>query len=78
MKVLSQLTVSFITSAEASRLGFTIKKASQLATQGDCETRINVLGEVHETFTRGAITFVFNALVVKSLNDATFLAGMNF
>ena len=71
-------TVSFITSAEASRLGFTIKKASQLANQADGETRMHVLGEVHETFTRGAITFVFNALVVKSLNDATILAGMNF
>ena len=74
----SGATVSFITVAEASRLGLKIQKASQLANQADGETRMHVTGEVHETFVRGAISFVFNALVVKKLNDATVLAGMNF
>ena len=74
----SGATVSFITTAEASRLGMKIQKASQLANQADGETKMHVVGEVHEAFTRGAITFTFNALVVKKLNDATILAGMNF
>ena len=56
----------------------TIQKASQLASQADGETRMHVLGEVHETLTRGKISLIFNALVVKKLNDATILAGMNF
>ena len=74
----SGATVSFITVAEATRLGLKVQKASQLANQADGETRMHVTGEVHETFVRGAIDFVFNALVVKKLNDATVLAGMNF
>ena len=74
----SGATVSFITMTEAARLGLKIHKASQLANQADGETRMHVTGEVHETFVRGAIKFAFNALVVKKLNDATVLAGMNF
>ena len=74
----SGATVSFITLLEATRLGFTVQKASQLANQADGETRLHVLGEVHEQYTRGAVKFAFNALVVKKLNDATVLAGMNF
>ena len=74
----SGATVSFITELEAKRLNFTIQKASQLAQQADGDTMIHVLGEVHEQFIRGDITFKFNALVVKKLNDATILAGMNF
>ena len=74
----SGATVSFITTAEATRLCMKIQKASQLANQADGETKMHVVGEVHETFIRGAITFTFNALVVKKLNDATILGGMNF
>ena len=71
----SGATVSFITMSEASRLGITVHKASQLANQADGETRMHVMGEVHESFVRGAITFIFNALVVKKLNDATVFSG---
>ena len=58
----SGATVSFITLSEASRLGFTIQKASQLANQADGDTKMHVLGEVHEKFTRGVIIFEFHAL----------------
>ena len=56
----------------------TITKASQLVSQADGETKLHVIGEVHEELIRGDIKFAFNALVVKKLNDATILAGMNF
>ena len=42
----SGATVSFITVAEASRLGLKVQKASQLANQADGETRMHVV----ETF----------------------------
>ena len=74
----SGATVSFITKQEALRLKFRILPASQLANQADGKTKILVLGEVHESFTRGSIKFKFDALVVKHLNEATILAGMNF
>ena len=74
----SGATVSFVTLAEASRLGMNVQKASQLVSQADGETKLHVMGEVHTTLTRGDIKFIFNALVVKKLNDATILAGMNF
>ena len=74
----SGATVSFIILSEATRLGMKIEKASQLANQADGETKMYVLGEVHDTLIRGNIKFIFNALVVKKLNNATHLAGMNF
>ena len=74
----SGATVSFILLSEAIRLGMKIEKASQLANQADGETKMYVLGEVHDTLIRGNIKFIFNALVVKKLNNATILAGMNF
>ena len=74
----SGATVSFVTKQEALRLGFKILPASQLANQADGKTKILVLGEVHENFTRGSIIFKFDALVVKHLNEASILAGMNF
>ena len=70
--------MSFILLSEATRLGMKIEKASQLANQVDGETKMYVLGEVHDTLIRGNIKFIFNALVVKKLNNATILAGMNF
>ena len=74
----SGATVSFITLAEATRLNMSICKASQLVSQADGETRLHVIGEVHDEFIRGEIKFAFKALVVKKLNDATILVGMNF
>ena len=74
----SGATVSFITLTEASRLGIAVQKATQLVSQADGITKLHVVGEVHSTLKRGEITFAFNALVVKKLNDATILAGMNF
>ena len=74
----SGATASFITLAEATRLNMTITKASQLVNQADGETKLHAIGEVHEELIRGDIKFAFNALVVKKLNNATILAGMNF
>ena len=74
----SGATVSFIILPEATRLGMKIHKASQLVSQADGETKLHVIGEVHDTLIRGDIKFSFNALVVRKLNDASILAGMNF
>ena len=74
----SGATVSFILLSEAIRLGMKIEKASQLANQADGETKMYVIGEVHDTLIRGNVKFLFNALVVKKLNNATILGGMNF
>ena len=74
----SGATVSFIILSEAKRLNYKIESASQLAKQADGDTLMHVLGEVHEKVTRGEVVFVINALVVKKLNDATILVGMNF
>ena len=74
----SGATVSFIIESEAKRLGMKIEKASQLARQADGDTMMHVLGEVHGVATRGDVTFEVHALVVPKLDDAQFLAGMNF
>ena len=74
----SGATVSFIILPEATRLGMKIHKASQLVSQADGETKLHVIGEVHDTLIRGDIKFSFNALVVRKLNDTSTLAGMNF
>ena len=71
-------TVSFITLDETKRLSYKVETASQLARQADGDTLMHVLGEIHEKVTRGEVIFVMNALVVKKLNDATILGGMNF
>ena len=65
----SGATVSFIILPEATRLGMKIHKASQLVSQADGETKLHVIGEVHDTLIRGDIKFSFNASI---------LAGMNF
>ena len=74
----SGATVSFITKLECDRLNLKINKASQLATQADGQTRMHVLGEVKETFSRGKTQFNLHALVVDKLCHATILGGMNF
>ena len=74
----SGATVSFIVESEAKRLNLTVGKASQLARQADGDTIMHVLGEVHTTASRGSIKFDIHALVVPKLDDAKFLAGMNF
>ena len=74
----SGATVSFIIESEAKRLNLKIEKASQLARQADGDTLMHVLGEVHGVATRGDATFEVHALVVPKLDDAQFLAGMNF
>ena len=74
----SGATVSFIIVSEAKRLNYKIESASQLAQQADGDTLMHVLGEVHEKVTRGEVIFEIHALVVKKLNDATILVGMNF
>ena len=74
----SGATVSFIIESEAKRLKFKIEKASQLARQADGDTMMHVLGEVHGVAVRGDVTFEVHALVVPKLDDAQFLAGMNF
>ena len=74
----SGATVSFIIESEAKRLDLKIEKASQLARQADGDTMMNVLGEVHGIMSRGDIIFQVHALVVPRLDDAQFLAGMNF
>ena len=74
----SGATVSFIVESEAKRLNLPIGKASQLARQADGDTIMHVIGEVHATASRGAVKFRIHALVVHKLDDAKFLAGMNF
>ena len=74
----SGATVSFIIESEAKRLNLKIEKASQLARQADGDTMMHVMGEIHGKMTRGEVTFEIHALVVPKLDDAQFLAGMNF
>ena len=74
----SGATSNFETLAEASRLKHKIFPPTQLAVQADGETRLHVVGEVFEKFTRGALTVSWNALVVKKLNNASLLGGMSF
>ena len=66
-----------ITISEARRLRIKIEPAGQLASQLD-KSKLEVLGEVHINFTRGNISFKFEALVVPEINKASILGGMPF
>ena len=66
-----------ITESECKRLKIKVKPAGQLASQID-NSSINVIGEIHVSFTRGSLSFRFDALVVPNINKASILAGMPF
>ena len=66
-----------ITIAECRRLKIKVGPAGQLASQID-KSKLEVLGEVHVNFTRGDISFKFEALVVPEINKASILGGMPF
>ena len=58
-------------------LGILIRKFSQVTTQADGKTPLNVVGEVDVTFTRGKHKFVFIGLVVTNL-DVEILGSVPF
>ena len=58
-------------------LGILIRKFSQVTTQADGKTPLNVVGEVDVTFTRGKHEFVFIGLVVTNL-DVEILGSVQF
>ena len=66
-----------ITLNECQRLQIKVTPAGQIASQID-NSKIKVLGEIHTYFTRGEISFTFEALVVPNINKASVLAGMPF
>ena len=61
----------------AKLLNLHVKKTSHKAVQVDGESQLPVLGEVHTTFSRGALKLHFSGLVVSRLG-VDILAGSNF
>ena len=61
----------------AQHLGLKVKKTDQKAVQADGKSPLNVVGEVHETFTRGKVKFSFSGLIVTNL-DTEILGGTPF
>ena len=54
-----------------------MKETRTEAVQADGKTPLDIVGEVHETFTRSKVTFVFNGLVASNL-DVEILGGAPF
>ena len=65
----SGATGNFIQESVARELGLRIEKSDQQAVQADGKTPLNVVGEVHVTFTRSKTKFYFDGLVVNNLDD---------
>ena len=61
----------------AKQLGLKVLKSDQKAVQADGKTKLDVVGEVHETFTRGKVKFHFSGLIVTNL-DTEILGGTPF
>ena len=70
-------TSSIITIRMAKLLNLHVEKTSHKAVQVDGESQLPVLGEVHTTFSRGALKLHFSGLVVSRLG-VDILAGTNF
>ena len=70
-------TGNFMRKNLAIFLGLKIEKTTQKAVQADGVTPLNVVGEVHCTFTRSKVTFEFDGLVVTDL-DSEILGGTPF
>ncbi len=69
--------MAVISLTETTRLGITKHKATQKCTQTDGLSGLKVVGECHETLTRGKLRLVFDALIVEGLS-VDVLGGMNF
>lgn len=54
-----------------------IENTNHTANQADGKTKLDVVGEVHVTLSRGKFSFKLDAIVVKEL-DCDLLAGMSF
>ena len=70
-------TGNFIRKNVADFLEVKIVKTTQKAVQADGVTPLNVVGEVHCSFTRSKVTFEFDGLVVTDL-DCDILGGTPF
>lgn len=70
-------TTNMIRASLARGIDLPVTPASQMARMADGVTPLDVVGEVHCTFTRGQHTFHLDALVVKQL-DVDVLAGNPF
>ena len=70
-------TGNFIRRSVAVYLDLKIEKTNQRAVQADGITPLNVVGEVHTSFTRSKVVFAFSGLVVTNL-DTDILGGTPF
>ena len=70
-------TTNMVKASFARYIHLPITPASQMACQADGVTPLNVVGEVHTSFTRGDSSFQLDALVVEQL-DVDVLAGNPF
>ena len=61
----------------ASSVGAPISKSNQRAFQADGKTPLKIVGETRLTFSRGKLSFTFEALVVEDL-DVDILGGVPF
>jgi len=70
-------TVNMILESTARHLGLKISPSSQIATQADGQSEINIVGEVHFQVIRDHTSLHFEGLVAKKM-DTEVLAGIPF